>query len=114
VNRTIDGRLNDVEDPNTCRDSVGARSTARKAAHRDREASLDRCAVRIRAGDESEEVRLHPRKITSSSYTVSSSNTAKGPGAPGALQKAPNHVEAFGPDGLKQLKLAPLVKHAPS
>ena len=64
---TIDGRLSDVEDPSTCRDWVGARSTARKAAQRDREASLDRCAVRMRAGDEPEEARqgLHENAFRS-------------------------------------------------
>ena len=39
---TIDGRLNDVEDPSICRASSGACSIVCEAAQRDREASLDR------------------------------------------------------------------------
>src|ERR1700731_821141 len=34
-----------------------------KAAQRDREASLDRCAVRMRAGDESEEAKQGRQKL---------------------------------------------------
>jgi hypothetical protein len=57
VHRNVEVRLNDVEDPGVCRASLGACSIVRNAAQRDREAWLDQCPVRMRAGDESEEAK---------------------------------------------------------